>query len=151
MENINYAEAIREALEEKDLLKGTTEIEDGYVFLLPFNAKNLPGIRWNLKVSKSGNSKFWCFLNREIDSEIRPIVLETLNRLNDEYRFLRFALDKDSDVSADYDFLLFGDEEAAIAHVLAVLFMLNRIADKGYLKIMKTIWANSDDEDEDDE
>lgn len=75
-------------------------------------------------------------------------MLETLNSLNAKYRFIRLSLDQDSDVTADYDFILYGDEESACKHVIVLTFLLTEVMDNCIKSIISTIWKEDSSDDE---
>lgn len=138
---MDYAEAIREELEELDMHFHLRQMDDAVMFILPMSAKNVPGLNVNLKIGEDDTAKIYCYLAKDVKEERRTAMLETLNSLNDRYKFLRLALDKDNDVSADYDFVIFGDEETACKQVISMVMLISDIMDHCVEDIMCTIWG----------
>lgn len=62
-----------------------------------------------------------------------------LNSLQQEYRYLRFVLDKDGDVNVEYDF------PAAYSPLgegaLEMVLRITTILDECYPKLMRSVWA----------
>lgn len=139
-ENINYAKAVEKELNYLGMNFDIQIEGEDTIFSLPMSSENVPGLNVKLRMSEKGDSKIWCFLAKNVKKEKRAAMLETLNSLNDRYRFLRLSLDQDSDVAADYDFILCGDEESAAEYVVAIIFLLTEVMDKCVKSIISTIW-----------
>lgn len=137
---MNYAKAVEQELNDLGMHFDIRVKGEDTIFSLPMRAENVPGFNIRLRISEKGDSKMWCFLARNVKKEKRAAMLETLNSLNDQYRFLRLSLDQDSDVAADYDFILCGDEASACEHVVAMIFLLTEVMDECVKSIMSTIW-----------
>ena len=66
-------------------------------------------------------------------------MLKTLNELMVEYRWLRFYLDADNEVTASYDATITAETAAPVAKEL--MFRTLNIVDECYPRIMQTLWA----------
>ncbi|MBR4320762.1 MAG: YbjN domain-containing protein [Oscillospiraceae bacterium] len=141
-ESMNYAEKVKRFLNQLDLdFNIHEEDDDTAVFLFPMPAKTGSSFHIRLRIDRKGDSKFWCFLAHGVKEVKKNAMLQTLNTLNDQYRFLRFSLDKDNDICADYDFILFGDGKNAGEQVITLLMLMTEIMDTCTEAIMKTMWS----------
>ena len=68
-----------------------------------------------------------------------PTMYALLNALNNEYRWAKFYLDKDNEVTCSSDAVL-GAENAG-AECFELLIRLTDIIDEVYPRIMKAIWG----------
>lgn len=66
-------------------------------------------------------------------------MLKTLNELMVEYRWLRFYLDADNEVTASYDATITAETAAPVSTEL--MFRTLNIVDDCYPRIMKTLWT----------
>ena len=66
-------------------------------------------------------------------------VLSTLNQLNQEYRWTRFFVDQDDEVTVQIDQILSKDQNAD--SVMELIVRTIKIVDEAYPKFMKAIWA----------
>ena len=62
------------------------------------------------------------------------------NSLNQEYRWVRFYLDKDWDLICEADALL--DPSSGGEECLSIVRRMVNIIDEAYPKFMKALWAN---------
>jgi len=69
----------------------------------------------------------------------RTAVLETLNSLQRQYRYVGFALDNDNEVVISYDFPIRTTNAGEVA--VEMFMRVWDIADKAYPELMKAIWA----------
>ena len=142
-EERNYAEIVENFFREDDWNFDLKTMKDGdKIFTIPVAAKNIPSLNIKLIVSPDGVCKIFNYLAREIPDEKCAAMLEVLNKLNLEYRYVKLALDKDNYVVASYDFALFGNEEETVEEVKERLFIVKNIMDKCIPPIMKLIWAD---------
>lgn len=75
----------------------------------------------------------------KVNEQQRAKVALALNDLNCDYRYVKFCIDSDGDVNAEYDFTDRGTDPAASANEILVHFV--RILDKAYPTIMRTLWS----------
>lgn len=141
MANNNYAEAISAMMEESNMRFNEVEKEDCTIFSIPMHSENAPCFDVKLRVSENGDAKIWCYIASNIKPEKKIAVLETLNTLNNKYRFAKFAIDEENDVCTDYDFILSDlDEEVAANKAISMIYTMTDIMDNSIEPIMCIIW-----------
>jgi len=69
----------------------------------------------------------------------REKMLAALNIINKKYRYLKFVLDDDGDVSIHYDYLLTDADPAE--SVTELTTRITQIVDDAYPMLMRTMWA----------
>jgi len=75
-----------------------------------------------------------------VDSEEQKAkVLPVLNRLNNEYRFIKFVMDKDGDVNLEYDYMADCPDPSASA--LEAVLRIVKMVDDTYPELMRAMWA----------
>lgn len=62
-----------------------------------------------------------------------------VNELNNKYRYLKFTLDSDNDINAEYDLPVRCDNPGPVCAEMFVHFM--KIIDKAYPTIMQALWS----------
>lgn len=149
MDDINYGELVEEIFESNDWNFTAKRKDDDTFFAIPWSAKNLPGLDVKLIVSDDGDCKIRCYLAREVPDSKRPAMLAVLNALNNQYRYITLSIDSDGDILAAYDFRLFSDAETTNKQVGMMIFFTTKIMDKCVPKIMKVLWQDDDEDDED--
>ena len=147
-EHINFAGLIEDYFNDRDFKFDVREMRDGDVmFVIPLGSKNLPGIRIRLVVTPEGICKIFTYLANEVPEKKRIAMLETLNKLENKYRYVKLTLDSDGDVLASYDFIALDDEEVAIKQVEMMLSVIKNVMDTCVPAIMRLVWEDEDDED----
>lgn len=73
-----------------------------------------------------------------VPPEKRSIMLEICNKLNCEYRWIRFYIDKDNDVSADIDAIITSSTIGSVC--IELMFRMLNIIDEAYPTIMTALW-----------
>ena len=73
-----------------------------------------------------------------VDSAKRSKVLEAVNSLNNEYRYVRFVIDEDNDINVEYDFPVRADNVEECAMEMISRFV--DIIDEAYPTIMRVIF-----------
>lgn len=74
-----------------------------------------------------------------VPEEKKAAILEVINKLNAKYRFVKFVLDKDSVVNAEYDIPAAAGEIGKVA--MEVFIRFAQVVDEAYPDLMKTIWS----------
>ena len=69
----------------------------------------------------------------------KPKILETLNTLNNKYRYVKFCCDNDSDVNIEYDYLLRSENPENSAD--EIMFRFVKIIDEVYPQLMHALWG----------
>ena len=148
-DNFDYRDAVEDILRDKELKFTRDDREDHAIFAVPMSAKNVPVLRIFFSVSEAGDCKIRSYLARDLSAKKIPAMIETLNRLNSEYRYITLSIDSDGDVCAAYDFTLFGDDpETLDQHVMTMFMLVCRIMDKCIKPVMKVAWLDDDDEED---
>ena len=117
-----------------------TTMDDENVIQVVYGGDNLETISIFVIFDEDGDPfvqfKCWEILNFNDKEEI---AYEMCNRLNAEYRWVKFYLDKDGDVNAAIDAVISEDDcgEACMNLVHRII----RIVDDAYPEIAKTRWA----------
>ena len=68
-----------------------------------------------------------------------PAVLSVCNELANEYRWVRFYVDNDNEITASYDGVIDVDTAAPVCYEL--LGRTLSIVDEGYPRFMKALWS----------
>ena len=66
-------------------------------------------------------------------------MLDAINDLNNKYRWVKFCLDKDQDVSVQMDAYVNGDTDGMIC--VKLLLRIMKIIDESYPTFMHILWA----------
>jgi len=69
----------------------------------------------------------------------KAAVMIAVNELNNQYRYVKFTLDGDNDVNAEYDLPVRCDNPGPVCTEMFVHFM--KIIDKAYPTLMQAIWG----------
>ena len=142
-ENIDYREVVEQIFDDNDWNYTSQVKDDKKIFGLPFDAKNMPSIRLFVTVTSYGDVKVNSYLANEIPPEKSSAMIQTLNALNNRYRYITLSLDEDGDILAQYDFTIFGDDlETIDKQVGSTIFLVKEVMDKCFPEIMKTLWQD---------
>lgn len=80
-----------------------------------------------------------CFRLAHVKEDRFIDVLKICNELNNRFRWVKFAIDKDNDINIEIDCIV--NEETAGAVVLELVQRLCSIADEAYPELMKAIYS----------
>lgn len=83
-----------------------------------------------------------------VPHEKRIKVLETINILNNKYRFLRFYMDPDNNVHVQYDFLANTANNCLGEMAFEIFVRTMQILNAGYMMIAKELYAADDQQPE---
>ena len=72
----------------------------------------------------------------------RGAACELLNSLNSRFRFPKFVMDKDGDITVQYDIPLKVPDDALGDIAMELLIRISHIADEAYPEIMRFIWGS---------
>ncbi len=112
------------------------------IFRISFRGKNIDSIKFHIFVNPEGTNlavRIWS-IAKVPEPEKIPAVLTILNTQNLHYRWYRFALDEDNEITANTDAVVTPDTAGAVAHELIVRGV--RIVEEIYPFLMKAIWGN---------
>ncbi len=76
---------------------------------------------------------------RGIPEDRRDQVLKTVNVCNRRFRYVRFSMDDDGSIDAEYDFPQCAEPVGEMAFEIAVRF--TQVIDEAYPLLMKAIWG----------
>ncbi|MBQ9967727.1 MAG: YbjN domain-containing protein [Oscillospiraceae bacterium] len=74
-----------------------------------------------------------------VDDAQQSKVLPVLNKLNQKFRYAKFAMDDDGDINIEYDYLVRCPDPSASAR--EIMIRLVKIIDDAYPDIMRAMWA----------
>ena len=74
-----------------------------------------------------------------IDAGQQAKILPVLNKLNSKYRYVKFVLDKASDINLEYDYLVRCPDPSVSAK--EIMIRIVKIVDEAYPEIMRAMWA----------
>ncbi len=110
------------------------------VVLVSYGAKNIKSVPVYVFFSKDGEGiaqfKCWEIANFK-DKEAKALI--ACNELNSTYRWVKFYMDKDSDIVVDCDAYL--DEDTCGEECVNLIRRLVSIVDEGYPVIGKALWS----------
>ena len=95
------------------------------------------------------------FINSDDDNDVKVLTenfakfpaskrakgLELINDLNRHYKYVKFAIDDDGDLTAQYDLPVSADDENLGKMVIEIAMRCAKIVDDSYPKIMQSIWG----------
>lgn len=140
----NYIAAIEKKFTELTVPYNTKGDDSKKMFVIPTRTDNAPGLTTMMLVDEEGDVKIRCYLANDVAPDKHAALVQTLNRLNSEFRFVCMSLDKDGDVCAAIDFVLMGDEETVGQQVMTLLSIFVNIVDKCIPDVMRTIWDENE-------
>jgi len=150
-DDFDYRDAVESILRGQEIKFSRDDYDKHAIFAIPMSAKNVPVLRIFFSVSKFGDCKIRSYFTRDLPKDKLPAMIKTLNRINSEYRYITMSIDSDGDVLAAYDFTLFGtDPETLDQHVMTIFMLSCKIMDKSIKRVMKIVWLDDEDKDEDD-
>lgn len=74
-----------------------------------------------------------------LDEEQSARILPVINKLNNDYRYVKFVLDKDNDVNIEYDYPMACSNPAE--SVREIVIRIVKIIDDTYPELMRAMWA----------
>lgn len=120
-------------------------VEDGdscSTVTVKYNCNNISNILVEFISTNDGNAvAVRLFGLVRTPEEKRNAVLNQLNALNNNYRFVAFCLDSHNDVNMTYDFAANTSSDCLGASCFEMLQRFVNIADEAYPEIMKALWS----------
>jgi len=105
-----------------------------------FNAKNAEVIRLYFFFDDNGNSiNVKSFSVAKVSESKLGAILTTLNELNSEYRWVKFYVDSEKEVTVSGDAII--SPETAGEECFEILVRYVDIIDEVYPRIMKALWG----------
>lgn len=142
----DFIEVMENALKRAEINYSYKDINTVRMFILVFTANNLPHIELKMIVEPDGDMTDRICLAKNVDINKQSKILLLLNKLNEQYRFAKFVLDKDNDLYIYRDDRLQCSSNDWCDRMLANAAMLVRIADESAPEIMMLVWGDISDE-----
>lgn len=79
-----------------------------------------------------------CFSICRFTEEQAELAINEANKLNNEYRWVRFSIDSDNELAASYDVILTPQNAGEVCY--EILARMVNIIDKAYPRFMKIRW-----------
>lgn len=133
------AQAFANYLEQKDI-KYSIHGNDNHIILVSYSGENMSDINiwFNFYPSTRNVSIRIVGIARIPEEKIYNVSYE-LSQLNHKYRWVKFYLDSDNDVTAETDAIITPSTVSDICHEL--LRRTRDIVDETYPEIMKMLWG----------
>ena len=138
---MSTANNVRSAFEEKGLkYKEFTELPDGSTVMIAGFDGQFTAFEMVIYFDSEDHTAMIRIPKlTKVPIDRRYEVLSTLNQLNQEYRWTRFFVDQNDDVTVQIDQILSKDQNAD--SVMELIVRTLQIVDEAYPKFMKAIWA----------
>lgn len=131
---------IARALEERDIRYKVEETEKSSYVEVSFKGDNIRGINIKLISSDDDNDvSVRSYAIVSVPDEKKAAILAIVNEINLKYRYLKFVLDEDGDVNAEYDIPQKTVEIGDVGYELVSRFV--NIIDKAYPMFMRALWS----------
>ena len=132
--------AIAEAMEKKGLKYETNELSSSSNVSVGFRVENGPSYKIRFISSDDDNdvSVRVYSLVKVPDNKVDAMLVK-LNQLNNQYRFIRFSLDKDNEVQVSHDMPMATTNPGDIA--VEITIRMAKILDDVYPEMMKALWS----------
>ena len=132
--------AIAEALEAKGIKYSVNELSKSSNVKVGVSGKNVSHFDIRFISSDDDNDvSVRVYSLVKVPEAKLETMLEKLNEMNDQYRYARFHVDSDNEVTVSFDMALCVDNVGDIAFELVARLM--KIVDDSYPDLMKIIWS----------
>lgn len=153
-QKVNYNECAKKVLTQMGLHFSSDPRTDSKgrsyeLFAFSKYMKNGSSVKMKLWIKPGGDGKIYCFPVNGVPGSRRTDMLEAMNDRVNHYRFLTLYLDSDSDVNADYDFVMGGGEADCVKQLRSILELYFSVVDDCLPELYKAMWqAKKDPEPE---
>ncbi len=131
---------IAAAFDEKDLKYTTSESEKSSRVVAKFNGDNAKHIEVRFISTDDDNDvAVRCFQIVSANADKAAKMKDAINELNNKYRYIKFIIDEDYDVNAEYDLPVRSENVGPMCVEIFIRFM--NIIDEAYPKLMQAMWA----------
>jgi len=132
-------QAIYQALKQEDGLKVfTDETEHTSRVWLQFSIKNGGSYRISfINSDDDSDTEIRVYSLISADEEHRSKLLPVLNKLNCQYRFVKFTCDDDGDVNLEYDYPIRSNPATS---AMEMVIRIVKIIDQAYPELMRVMW-----------
>ena len=105
------------------------------------NCSNMPRVIFNIFFAEDGAMSLRAFNLVRFPEDKLPVMLATVNHLNNEFRFIKFTVNTDDyTVQGSVDFYFREQDDVARISFESVLRSMN-ICDNAYPEMMKALWS----------
>lgn len=140
MSDIDYTNAVIKKIEDIGIEYTVRDTDDNNKLITLYHySKVVPVINARVIIEDGAYIKILSTLARSVPEDKRPAIIEVLNKLTLDYRYIRYSLDKDGDIIVDYDFVLYGDEEESATHLVSRVFVAFDIFEDALKKILPVL------------
>ena len=110
---------------------------------VPFGIQHGPSVIIHYITSEQGNDLTILITNlvHNVPEEKRTRMLETINTLNKEYRFIKFTLDSDKDLEVKADWPSATADESLGPMAYEMFIRIMRIMEEAYPMIARTLYS----------
>lgn len=131
---------ISEAFTEKELKFRVEENDQRSYLEAGFNGDNVKAVKVRFISTDNDNDvavRAYRIVSTNADK--LPKVLKAINELNNKYRYIKFVVDEDNDINAEYDLAVRTGNVGPVCVEIFIRFM--NIIDEAYPVLMQAMWA----------
>jgi len=115
-------------------------VEDEHVLSVRYNGDNAPNIRLLFIFGKEGRDvAIRCFSVAKVPDDRVARAHETCSKLNAQFRWVKFYVDSDNEVTAEDDAII--EPSTLGAECFGLMLRCIEIVDNAYPEIMRVIWG----------
>ena len=135
---MNYYALLKKELDEKHL--PYNELKDGVIEIYQ-KKENIQSVRIIVGFDSVESNRPWfkCYDLGHFDDDKYAAGLLACNEANKKYRWMRFYIDSDNDVTVDADAIV--SEESVFEEVIEIIVRMLDIVNDVYPMFMKARWA----------
>ena len=132
---------IAAAFERHELKHSVNTVNGNSILDAGFSGKNISSFRMLFISSDNDNDVAVRVFNivPSVPEEKKSAMLKAINHCNNQFRYVKFTMQDDSSVSAQYDLPLRSDNVGEAAVEIAVRLL--KIIDDSYPEFMKALWS----------
>ncbi len=139
----NATRLLDEEFKAHNLKYSIRESDNVQIIDVPFGIQNGPSVIVHYIASDQGNDLTILMTNlvHNVPDEKRSRMLETMNALNKEYRFIKFTLDSDNDLDVKADFPSTTSDESLGPMAFEIFVRIMRIMENAYPMIARALYS----------
>lgn len=134
---------IKQEMDRQGMKYSVEEFDDCSILFAGFGIDNGPNVRVQFVSTDNDNDvgiRLFGMVNNVAESKVDRMI-RVINECNNQYRYVKFVLDKDRDVNIEYDIPLRSGDTTVGAEACEIFVRIMKIADDAYPKFMKVIWS----------
>lgn len=134
---------IKQEMDRQGMKYSVEEFDDRSILFAGFGIDNGPNVRVQFVSTDNDNDvgiRLFGMVNNVAESKVDRMI-RVINECNNQYRYVKFVLDKDRDVNIEYDIPLRSGDTTVGAEACEIFVRIMKIADDAYPKFMKVIWS----------